>query len=147
MAEDKKEDPWVVINELIPTSSVCYNLQDEVTRLRSGHTYYYIEGPEKGFKTREEAVNRARKFRRGECMFEGWDELYKRPAGSDDDGDKDDEEDEDEKEDIIDEPELPWCSTDLDHIDHDEDQVIHVVLLSDYSNEEIERRNNILRRA
>uniref|UniRef100_A0A7S3Q3U5 Uncharacterized protein n=1 Tax=Chaetoceros debilis TaxID=122233 RepID=A0A7S3Q3U5_9STRA len=111
----------------------------------SGHTYYYIEGPEKGFKTREEAVNRARKFRRGECMFEGWDELYKRPAGSDDDGDKDDEED--EKEDIIDESELPWCSTDLDHIDHDEDQVIHVVLLSDYSNEEIERRNNILRRA
>uniref|UniRef100_A0A6S8U2X0 Uncharacterized protein n=1 Tax=Chaetoceros debilis TaxID=122233 RepID=A0A6S8U2X0_9STRA len=142
MAEDKKKDPWVVVSEFYPTDQ---DLQDEVATLQSFSSKYDIEGPKKGFEKWEEAVNHARQIRSSSCWFEGWDELYECCEDSEKYKD-DDDEDEDEEEEYSDEPELPWCSSDLENYDNDEEQVIYVVLLSNY-NAEIERRNNVLREA
>ena len=140
MAEEKKKDPWVVVSENYSTAQQDW--QDEVATLR--FSTYDFEGPKKGFEKWEEAINHARQIRWRSCWFDGWDEFheccdYSKKYEDDDD----DDEVEDLEEEFSDEPELPWYSSDLENFDNDSEQVIRVVLLSDY-NAEIERRDNVL---
>eukprot|EP01083_Nonionella_stella_P297196 1009425_1 len=142
MAEDKKKDPWVVTSEIYSTNQ---DWQDEVAMLQ--FSTFEIEGPRKGFEKWEEAVNHARQIRWSSCWFEGWDELYELCGDSEKDKDDDDEdEDEDEEEEYSNEPEFPWCSSDLENYDNDQEQTICVLLLSDY-NAKVERRDKVLQEA
>jgi len=133
------KDPWVVVTSFWPTYRVC-NGTSEVELLQSPYSTISLEGGEDGFETKKEAIVYAISQRDRSGWFEGWAEMH-------DEYDEDDEDDEGDKDDIsIDESVDQWCSSDLENEDNDEEQIIKVMLLSEY-NEEKERRNKILKKA
>ena len=115
--------------------------------LQSPYSTFWLEGgKEEGqgrfFETKKEAIIYAILQRDRSCWFEGWAEMHGECNADEDDDESDEEEEEDEIDESVDE----WRSIDLEHADNDDEQVIQVMLLSEY-NKEKERRTNILKKA
>ena len=135
-------DHWVVVNMFFPSSRLSADL-NQAELFGSPYTTMKIEGPQKGFAKKEDAIVKAREVRDGSCWFEGFDEMYGIVAHDDENG-----KDGNTTNQLLkkNEPDLPWDSEELQNYDNDEENTIDVMRLSAY-HAEVERRNNILKRA
>ena len=138
----KEGDHWVVVNKFFPSSRISYELS-QAELFASPYTTMKIEGPQKGFAKKEDAIVKAREVRDSSCWFEGYDEMYGIVADDDENG-----KDGNTANQLLkkNEPDLPWHSEDLQNYDNDEENTIDVMRLSAYHTE-VEARNNIVKRA